>query len=157
MRRLFLTAGLFACLAPISLFAQSNCSRPELANQKKDAATIERLEHAWTDAYTRGDTDFEQCLLLPTFQEIKSTGKLGNLTDELAVAAKNKGKNLPPPEFHSPEVLIHDDVAVAHADVHFKDAKGADHEMHYADYYHWENGGWRVFFAQQTAVPTPAG
>lgn len=133
-----------------------NCNRPELANQKKDADTVIRLEHAWSDAYMRGDSDFEACLLLPGYQEIRSNGKLDDLTAELAGAAKNKGKNLPPVEFHAPQILIHDDVAVAHADVHYKDAKGVDHETHYADYYHWENGGWRVFFAQQTSVPTPA-
>jgi len=151
--RLLLSVGLGLCFAPLVAVAQQNCARPELANQKRDAATVERLEHAWTDAYMSGDTAFEECLLLPDFHEIKSNGKVGNLSDELAVAAKNKGKNLPPVEFHSPEVLMHDDVAVAHGDVHFKDAKGTEHEMHYADYYHWENGSWRVFFAQQTSVP----
>lgn len=156
MRRFAMYAGTFLCFIPVSLMAQANCARPELANQKKDAATLVRLERAWSRAYVTGDTDFEACLLLPTYQEIKSSGKVSNLTDELAAAAKNKGKNPPQTESEPPAILIHDDVAVAHSDFHFKDSKGVDHEMHSADYYHWENGGWRVFFAQQTAVQTPA-
>ncbi|HEY3928833.1 MAG TPA: nuclear transport factor 2 family protein [Candidatus Koribacter sp.] len=148
-------------LVPVLLFgggllaqSPSKCSRPELAGQTKDAATVVRLEREWSAAFMRGDTDFEACLLLPEYQEITSHGKVDDLSAELAHAAKNKGKNLPMPEFHAPTVLLRDDVAVAHGDVHYKDAAGKDHEMQYADFYHWENGGWRVFFAQQTSVPS---
>jgi hypothetical protein len=142
-------------LASLSTFAQdaSSCARPELANQKKDSETISRLERAWSLAYMKGDAEFEQCLLLPGYQEIKSSGKLEVLSDELAKAAKNKGKNLPIPELTPPTVLIHDDVAVAHGTYSFTDASGQKREIHSADYYHWENGGWRVFFAQQSLVP----
>jgi hypothetical protein len=155
MHRSAICAGLLLLGTAFSSFAQSKgqCSRPELANQKQDSDTINRLERAWTHAFLTGDTDFEQCLLLPDYSEIKSSGKVGNLSDELANAAKNKGKNPPMPESHPPTVLIHDDVAVAYGTFHFKDATGKEREMHSADYYHWENGGWRVFFAQQTAVP----
>jgi hypothetical protein len=142
-------------IASASSFAQdaSNCARPELADQKKDSATILRLERAWSKAFVTGDADFEQCLLLPDYQEIRSNGKLDTLPDQLAKAAKNKGKNLPVSDFHPPAVLIHDDVAVAHGSFSYTDATGAQREMHSADYYHWENGGWRVFFSQQTLVP----
>ena len=160
MHRFYFYALLFAGLAGGSLCAQTagNCAaRAELEHQQKDADTIERLERAWSHAYITGDADFEQCLLAPDYSEIKSSGKVGNLSDELAGAAKNKGKNLPVPEFHKPTILIHEDVAVAHGTYRFTDSAGKDREMHYADFYHWEAGGWRVFFAQQTLSPPPAG
>ena len=150
---LTLAALLFVSVLSLSAQTPAKCSRPELANQKKDSATIERLERAWSTAYMQGDTDFEACLLLPDYSEIKSSGKVADLPAELANAAKNKGKNLPIPDFHPPTIFLHEDVAVAHGTYTFTDKTGATRQMHSADFYHWENGGWRVFFAQQTLVP----
>lgn len=61
------------CTAPVS--AESGCNVPELANQKQDAATVQRLENAFAVAFLKGDTDFEKCLLLPNYAEVSRSGK----------------------------------------------------------------------------------
>ena len=72
-----------------------------LKAQQRDAATIQRLENAWTVAYLKADTNFELCLLSSDFTEIVRSGEVKFLSDELAFARKNEGKNLPIPSFQN--------------------------------------------------------
>jgi hypothetical protein len=142
-----------ACLAVVTVDARADCAGPALAHQRRDAATIQRLENAWSLAYLTGDTEFEACLLTPDFTEIMSTGSIHNLSEELALAEKNKGKtvaalNLPPTTVH-----IHGDVAVAYGISSEKMIDGKPHKSYFADYYVWKNGAWHVYFAQQTSFP----
>jgi len=129
----------------------ASCDYPVLAQEKKDAATIQNLEHAWSDAFLTGDTNFEACLLSPDFTEIRSDGSLNRLSDELALAAKHKGKPLPNINFPPGTVHMHGDVAIAYGVSPAKMVDGKPQKSYYADYYVWENGSWRVYFAQQTA------
>jgi len=130
--------------------ARASCDNPVLAQEKKDEATIQQLEHAWSVAYLTGDTDFEACLLSPDFTEIRSDGKLNHLADEMALAAKHKGKPQPNMDIPPGTVHLHGDVAVAYGMSSVKMVDGKAHQSYYADYYVWENGSWRVYFAQQT-------
>src|SRR5882762_7696726 len=93
-------------LGTLSLQAQIACMQPELSHQRKDVETIQQLEHAWSVAYLKGDTDFERCLISPDFTEIMRNGEMKTLTDELNFAAKNKGKNRPISELPPVTVLI---------------------------------------------------
>ena len=142
------------CLSLIvpASFAQANCDRPELTRQQRDAATIQKLEAAWSVAYLSGDTEFEVCLLTPDFTEIMRDGSIRNLSDELALARNNEGKlvispNLPPVTVH-----LHGGVAVAYS-ISEKLIHGKPRRSYNTDYYIWENGAWRVYFAQQTSFP----
>lgn len=130
--------------------AHASCDYPVLAQEKKDQATIRQLEHAWSMAYLTGDTNFEACLLAADFSEIRSNGALNRLNDELALAAKNKGKPTPTMDLPPGTIHMHGDVAVAYGVSPVKIVDGKPHKSYYADYYVWENGAWRVFFAQQT-------
>lgn len=67
------------------------------------------------------------------------------LSDELGFARVNHGTNKPIPFLAEGTILIHGDVAVAY---------GNSRAVKYADYYVWENGRWKAFFAQQTGVPS---
>jgi hypothetical protein len=96
-----------------------------------------------------------RCLLLPEFTEIMRSGELKSLSDELAMAAKNCGKNLPVPELPKITVLIHNNVAVAYGESISKGADGKPRSRWYSDSYVWEDGKWRVFFAQQTSAEVP--
>jgi hypothetical protein len=120
-----------------------------LKDEHKDAATIQVLEAAWSAAFLRGDTGFERCLLTPDFTEITRAGAVKRLADELALAAQNRGRDLPsPPPLQIP-VMIHGDVAVAYVSVpHHKDGKAF--RVYNADYYLWERGQWHAFFSQQS-------
>ena len=106
---------LFVLFAPsIPLHAQTTCDMDALKAQQRDVATIQRLENAWTVAYLKADTNFELCLLSKDFTEIVRSGEVKFLSDELAFARKNEGKNLPIPKLPEPTVLLHDNVAVAY-------------------------------------------
>jgi hypothetical protein len=133
--------------------AHSDCFRPALAHQMRDAATIQRLESAWTVAYLSGDTQFEACLLTPDFTEIMSSGTINRLGDELALAERNQGKPVTNPNIPPPTIHIHGDVAVAYGLSAVKVIEGKPHRSYYADYYVWENRSWHVYFAQQTSFP----
>jgi len=139
-------------LSSCSLHAQTSCQLAQLSHQHKDAATIQRLENAWTMAFLKADTNFERCLLAPDFTEILRTGEVKFLEDELALARTNEGKNSPVPNLPVASVFLHGNVAVAYGISHSTGTDGKPRTTRYADYYLWEKGRWRAFFAQQTAV-----
>lgn len=130
----------------------NKCDFPQLKNQQKDAATIERLEMAWSEAFLRGDSDFMSCLLTPDFVEIRRTGELWMLPEELAWAEKNRGKDLKMPELPKIQVLLKEGVAVAYGSSVVTSADGKKETRWYSDTYVWKDGQWRSFFAQQTAA-----
>src|SRR5215470_1241053 len=137
-------------LTMIAADASADCARPALAHQRRDEATIQRLETAWSIAYLTGDTELEACLLTPDFTEIMSNGIINHLREELALAEKNKGKtadqrSLPPVQVH-----LHGNVAVGYG-VSEKMVDGKLKKSYFADYYVWENHQWRAYFAQQTS------
>jgi hypothetical protein len=142
-------------LFPVTISAQSganNCNFTELKNQQEDAATIQRLEIAWTEAYLRADTGFMSCLLAPDFTEIMRSGELKTLSGELAMAEKNRGKDLKMSELPKIQVLLHENVAVAYGNTILKNAGGKRETRWYSDSYVWKDGQWHAFFAQQTAA-----
>ncbi|MFK2930127.1 nuclear transport factor 2 family protein [Dyella agri] len=148
-----LAAGLasVACM-PAHAQATAACHRPELQGQKRDAATIQRLERAWSATFLTGDAELESCLLLPAFTEIFGDGRTGHLDDELALARANQGKHLPIPAFPGEQVLLHGDAAVAYGVSTSKGADGQVRRQWFADYYVWDRGTWHVSFAQQTPI-----
>lgn len=131
--------------------ARADCTRPVLAHQRRGAATIQRLERAWTLAFISGDTQFESCLLTPDFTEIMANGSINRLRDELELARKNKGKAVTAPSMPPITVQLHGDVAVAYGISSEKVIDGKPYRSYYADYYVWKNGAWHVYFAQQTS------
>ena len=138
---------------PLASHAADGCGQSALQDEHKDVATIQALEHAWSVAFLQGDTAFESCLLTPDFTEITREGAVKTLADELALAAQNQGKHLPPPPPLQIPVLIHGDVAVAYVAVpRHKDGKSFS--VYNADYYVWEGGAWRAYFSQQTVFGT---
>ena len=140
-------AILLLLFAPsIPLHAQTTCDMDALKAQKRDVAIIQRLENAWTVAYLKADTNFELCLLSKEFTEIVRSGDVKFLSDELAFARKNEGKNLPIPKLPEPTVLLHDNVAVAYGTSQSTGPDGKIKETRYADYYVWKNGNWQFLF-----------
>jgi hypothetical protein len=131
--------------------ARANCTRPVLAHQRRDAATIQKLESAWSLGYLNGDAEFESCLLTQDFTEIMSDGSINHLSEELALAEKNKGKAVTDPNMPSITVHMHGDVAVAYGISSEKVIDGKPHRSYFADYYVWKKGAWHVYFAQQTS------
>jgi hypothetical protein len=139
------------CLIVFTADARADCARPALARQRRDAATIQRLESAWTLAFLSADTEFERCLLTPDFTEIMSTGSINHLSEELELAERNKGKAVVIPNMPPIIVHIHGDVAVAYGISSEKMIDGKPHKSYFADYYVWKDRAWHVYFAQQTS------
>lgn len=137
---------------PAHAQAAAACHRPELQGQQRDAATIQRLERAWSVAFLTGDAELESCLLLPAFTEIFGDGRMGHLDDELALARANQGKHLPIPDFPGEQVLLHGDAAVAYGVSTSKGPDGQVRRQWFADYYVWDRGAWHAYFAQQTPI-----
>lgn len=150
IKRILPAAVCIAYFLPLSSRAAHGCRQAVLQHERKNIATIQTLERAWSVAFLRGDIGFERCLLTPDFTEIGRDGGVKVLADELGFAAQNAGKNLPMPEIPAVTVMIHGDVAVAYLAVQrIKDGKAL--KVYNADYYVWEEGGWHAFFSQQTA------
>jgi hypothetical protein len=152
IRNLVFATSLVLLAPSIPLHAQATCDIDALKGEQHDVATILRLENAWTVAYLKADTNFELCLLSKDLTEIVRSGDVKFLSDELAFARKNEGKNLPIPKLPKPTVLLHDNVAVAYGTSQSTGPDGKIKETRYADYYVWENGKWHAFFAQQTSL-----
>jgi ketosteroid isomerase-like protein len=142
--------GLILAISSLPLFAEGGCNAPELADQQRDAATVQKLETAFTVAFLKGDTDFEKCLLLPNYAEVSRSGKWRELPDELAGTAKNRGKNLPLTDMPQIDVLLHGDVAIAHGLFTFTAPDGKSQSTRFSDVYVWKDGGWHVMYSQQT-------
>ncbi|HEX3437157.1 MAG TPA: nuclear transport factor 2 family protein [Pseudacidobacterium sp.] len=156
MRLFFLKISLFsACLALLFSSTQlraEGCDIHELANQQHDEATVQRLETAFTNAFLKGDTDFEKCLLLSNYAETSRLGKWRVLSDELEGASRNRGRNLSIPEMPKVDVLMHGDTAIAHGVFTFTGADGKSQSMRFSDVYVWTDDAWHVLFSQQTPV-----
>jgi hypothetical protein len=135
---------------------QNNCNFAQLKYQKRDVATIQRLEMAWNEAYLHGDTTLMKCLLAPDFTEIMRSGELNSLSDELSMAEKNRGKPLEVPKMPKIEVLLHENAAVAYGRSLSASVDGKPEIRWYSDTYLWKDGQWHAFFAQQTAAVVPA-
>jgi hypothetical protein len=137
------------CFIVFTIDARADCARPELAHQRRDAATIQRLESAWSLASLTGDAEFEACLLTPDFTEIMSNGSINHLSEELELAEQNKGKAVTAPNTPPITIHIHGDVAGAYGISSEKLIDGQPHRSYFADYYVWKNGVGHVYFAQQ--------
>lgn len=109
-----------------------------------------RVAAADAPAERRSDNPASRCLLTSDFTSISREGRVRVLADELAVAAENKGTNLPIPSFAKITVFMHGNVAVAYATVNSNGPDGRPRTTINADYYVWENGTWHAFFSQQT-------
>lgn len=141
-------------LASIPFASHAACRQAVLMGEHEDAATVQALERAWSEAFLRGDVDFERCLLTPDFTEITRDGAVKVLADELALAAENRGKHLPIPAQPATTVFIHGEVAVAYVPVlHGKGGKAF--KVYNADYYVWEGSAWHAFFSQQSRFDVP--
>jgi hypothetical protein len=146
---LTLLTALTLSFSTVPLLAEG-CDIPTLTGQQKDAATVQKLETAFTVAFLKGDTDFEKCLLLPNYSEVSRSGKWRELSDELEGTARNRGKNLSVPEMPKVDVLMHGDVAIAHGLFTFTSQDGKTESTRFSDVYVWKDNGWHVLFSQQT-------
>ena len=85
-----------------------------------------------------------------------SDGTIQHLDEELALAAKNKGKEVTNPNLPSVTVLLHGAVEVAYGISPGSPADSKKEKKCFADYYVWKDDSWRVYFASKPPHPVRA-
>lgn len=141
-------AALF-CSCTLSVFAQ-DCGRL-LGQQRADIASIKQVEHAWTEAFLKGGTEYLQCQLAPDYVSVSAKGVPRDRNTIIDAARKNAGKAAPMPELPEPTIQIYGDAAV----VRSATAAAPDGKypaMYSSDTFAFVNGTWRAVYSQHTAV-----
>lgn len=144
----FVTLAVLFCSFALSASAQ-DCRRV-LGQQSADAASIKRVEQAWTDAFLHGGTDYLQCLLTPDYVSVSAKGVPRDRTAIIGFAEKNKGKNTPVPSLPDPTIQIYGNTAVVRSDSPAA-ADGKYPAMYSSDIFAFQDGAWHAVYSQHTA------
>lgn len=138
-------------LSGLQTGAPHACRMPSLVEQKRDEATVRRLEKAWQLSYVTGNVETRKCLLDRGFLAILAAGKMKKFEDELSATkpANNGASSLDRRPVPS-KILVHGNAAVAYGrtNTNFPDAQTPG--IPFADYFVWEHDAWHAYFSQQT-------
>jgi hypothetical protein len=140
-------AVLFCSLA-LAAFAQ-DCRRV-LGQQSADAASIKRVERAWTEAFLHGGTDYLQCLLTQDYVSVSAKGVPHDRSAIIGFAEKNKGKDTPMPSLPDPTIQIYGNTAVVQSDSPAA-PDGKYPAMYSSDIFAFQDGAWHAVYSQHTA------
>jgi len=121
-----------------------------LGAQKADAASLERVEDAWNEAFIRGNTDYLECLLVPDFVTVTPHGRRDRAW-ELEHARQNRGSTAPIPHFSGTVFQIDGSTGIAKL---YKpgSADGQHPATQLADVFTFQDGEWRAVYSQHTFV-----
>lgn len=140
-------AALLACAGatPVATTAvDPSCAAVQVPDQRRDEATLRRIERAWLAAERRGDVRFLHCLLLPTYVNIGSDGRTHPGADIIAHAAKNAGKEREVPPIDS-TIVVHRDTATAYSRSRTQDKDGQWRDVRFIDSFVFEAGAWHAY------------
>ena len=138
----------FLCLSTMVASAQ-DC-RQLLGHQSADAASIKQVEHAWTEAFLHGGTEYLGCLLTADYVSVSAKGVPRDRAAIIGIAEKNKGKSDPIPALPEPTIEIYGNTAVVRSD----SAAAPDSKypaMYSADIFAFQDGAWHAVYSQHTA------
>jgi len=146
MRRIVCTVLL--CVSAMPVFAQ-DC-RKILGPQNADAASLQRVEDAWNEAFMRGNPDYLECLLVPDFVTVTLHGTRERVW-ELEHARQNRGSTTAIPHFSGTVFQIEGSTGVARL---YKPASadGQRPATYLADVFTFQGGTWRAVYSQHTFV-----
>lgn len=127
----------------------ADCARL-LGPQKADAASLDRVEDAWNEAFNRGNIDYLECLLVPDFVTVTPHGKRDRAW-ELEHARQNRGSTAPIPHFSGTVFQIAGNTGIAKL---YKPASadGQHPATYLADVFTYQDGAWRAVYSQHTFV-----
>ena len=138
----FAVAGGFPLLA-------ADCSKV-LGPQAADAASLERVEDAWNEAFMRGNTDYLECLLVPDFVTVTPHGKRDRAW-ELEHARQNRGSSAPILHFSGTVFQIEGSTGIVK--LHKPASVDGQHPAtQLADVFTFQDGAWRAVYSQHTFV-----
>ena len=131
-------------LIALLLLATSPCQSHQLANQRRDAESVRRVDSAWSAAYIRADTAFLRCLLAPDYRGFSRTGVLSDANEEIAKALKSGRPDNPLDAFPKAEVQVHGVTAAV---------GGVTPLKRWTDVYVFENGAWHAILSVDQQLP----
>jgi hypothetical protein len=121
-----------------------------LGQQSADAQSVEKTEHAWTEAFLHGGTAYLGCLLAPDYVSVSAKGVVRDRETIIGFARKNQGKTTPLPNVPEPEIQIYGNTAVVRSDSPAA-PDGKYPAMYSSDIFAFQNGAWRAVYSQHTA------
>jgi|GEM_PF-1436970 len=129
---------------PTAASAAPDCAAIQTPDQRRDEATLQRIERAWLTAELRGDVHFLQCLLLPDYVNIDKAGHKHPGADIIAHAQRNLGQDREIPPIDS-TIVVNGDAATAYSSSRTRDKDGQWHDVHFVDTFRFVNNAWHPF------------
>jgi hypothetical protein len=127
------------------LLAVSPCQAHQLSDQHMDAATVRRVDSAWSVAFVRADTAFLRCLLTSDYVGYSRTGVVADRATELAKSLRSGDPNKPLPEFPSSATVEFHGASVVVTGIY----KG----VRWIDVYRFEGGTWHAWMSADQPIP----
>jgi hypothetical protein len=129
---------------PAASPADAACAAWQTPDQRRDEATLRRIEHDWLAAELQGDTRFLECLLLPDYVTIRKDGAKRPRSELIAHVGKNAGRRPEIPEIVS-IIAVHGDVATAYSSSRLPGKDGEVVDAHFIDSFVFIAGAWHAY------------
>lgn len=129
-----------AARAPLS----AACAQVATPDQKKDAATLQRIEQAWLAAEYRGHREYLECLLEPDYHTSSRSGLVRSREEVIEKVSQVSDDAREVPKLET-IVVIHGNSASAHSILETTDKAGKPKEVHFVDAYTFHDGRWYAF------------
>lgn len=142
-------ALLFFCCA-LTLPAMAQDCRSVLGPQTADAASLQKVEDRWNEAFLRGKVEYLDCLLSPDYASVSPKG-IHDKKWELETAAKHKGDSTPIPDVPGVTFEVHGSTGIMR--VHKEASADGKYPAQYmADVFTFQDGAWRAIYSQHTTA-----
>ena len=139
---------LLAVVSALPLFA-ADCGKV-LGPQQANAASLQRVEDDWNEAFMRGNTDYLECLLVPDYTTVTPRGTRDRAW-ELEHARQNQGSSAPIPHVSGTVFQIDGTTGIARL-YKAASADGKHPATYLADVFTFKDGAWRAVYSQHTFV-----
>ncbi len=131
-------------LLTLLLLRAMSCQDHQVPNQHLDAASVRRVDSAWSAAYVRGDTTLLRCLLASDYRGFSTKGVLSDANEEVAKAGRHGKPDAPLDAFPKAEVQVHGTTGVV---------GGLVPSKRWTDVYVFEHGVWHAILSLDQPLP----
>jgi hypothetical protein len=131
-------------LLTLVLLSAASCQDHQLPNQRMDAASVRRIDSAWSAAFVRADTAFLRCMLAPDYRGISREGVISDANREVIGAARHGHPDAPLDAYPNADIQIHGTTAAVGGVTPYK---------RWNDIYVFEHGGWHAILSIDQKLP----
>jgi hypothetical protein len=139
---------LLAVASAFPLFA-ADCGKV-LGPQQVNAASLQRVEDDWNEAFMRGKTDYLECLLVPDYTTVTPRGTRDRAW-ELEHARQNQGSSTSISHVTGTVFQIEGTTGIARL-YKAASADGQHPATYLSDVFTFKDGAWRAVYSQHTFV-----